>query len=112
MKGLENIIQTITSSDLTIAMLMLLITLLLKDIIVNLTNGILFYINRDFNVGDKIIFKDKEATIINIGPRYTIISTIENINDKKIEVWWYIRNDNIKKLNLGKKKGEIRWNTD
>jgi len=104
MNEIKDVVKTLVGSELTIAMIMLLVTLLLKDIIINIVNGILFYINRDFNIGDKVIFKDKYGIIINIGFRYTIISTVEEINGKEVEIWWYIRNENLKKLNLGKAK--------
>lgn len=97
---MENFTQEILKSDITVLVLGLLITLIVKDVVETLAKGLLFVLNKDFNVGDKIMYNGKIATIISIGYRQSIFEVETN----GTKVWEYVYNDRIKYLNLGKVK--------
>lgn len=97
---MENFTQEILKSDITVLVLGLSITLIVKDVVETLAKGLLFVLNKDFNVGDKIMYNGKIATIISIGYRQSIFEVETN----GTKVWEYVYNDRIKYLNLGKVK--------
>ena len=99
---MNELASTILKADLMVLLLGMLFTLIAKDIVFTIATGILFKLNRDFNVGDKILYNGKKATIISIGYRQSIFEIEEN--EDKLKVWEYIYNDRIKYQNLGKIK--------
>ena len=96
MTGLEELVTKLVKSDLIVISTTILGTLIVKDLLSGLANGVLFIMNKNFNVGDKVVLDGEDATIINIGFRQTIFE----VNG----VWVYYYNDRIKYLKLGKRK--------
>jgi len=97
---MEELAKDIINADITLLILGLLLSLIIKDLIETYAKGLLFILNKDFNVGDKIIYNGKEATIISIGFRQSIFE----IETTDMKYWEYVYNDRIKYLNLGKLK--------
>lgn len=93
---MEEAVIKLLSSDLLLLAGAMLGTLIIKDIVSNIASGLMFVLNKDFNVGDSVVLDGKEARIISIGIRQTIFE----IGD----CWVYVYNDRIKYLQLGKRK--------
>ncbi len=97
---MEELAKNILHTDIVVLILGMLLTLIVKDLIETFAKGILFKLNKDFNVGDRILYNGKEATIISIGLRQSIFE----YEIDKVKIWEYIYNDRIKNQNLGKIK--------
>lgn len=68
------------------------IGLIVKDILINVTSGILFYLNKNFNEGDHVYLDGEPALIVRIGFRYTVFE-VEKDNKR---CWRFISNDRVK----------------
>ena len=93
---MEEAVAALTSSSLLKLSTVILGTMILKDIVSGIASGLIFAFNPYFNVGDKVIMNDKDGVIVSIGWRYTIIE----VGD----IWYYVFNDRLKMLQLGKRK--------
>lgn len=80
------------------AMIAISIGLIIKDVLVNFTSGIMFYMNKNFNDGDHIYLDGEHAIIIRVGFRHTVFQVI---NEDKV-CWRYISNDRVKNHKLDK----------
>jgi len=74
-----------------------IVTLLFKDILTTLFYGLLFYLDKSFNEGDKVIVDGQKATIIKIGLRKTVFLIEET------KTWRYVVNDKVRYLKLEKR---------
>lgn len=72
--------------------------LILKDLAVKISAGIQFYLDKNFNEGDRVYLDGEPATIVKLGP-FTSVFMIEN---GRGTVWRYIQNDRIKWCKLEK----------
>lgn len=80
-------------------LLMLIITLLIKDFAVKLAKGIAFNLNKSFNEGDHVIVDGEHATIVKIGIGFTVFGVHK---EDKTYCWRYISNDRIPFIKLEK----------
>ena len=93
---MEEMVTTLVDSSMLKLSLVILVTMVVKDVISGIASGLLFAFNPYFNVGDKVVLDGKDGVIVSIGWRYTIIE----VDD----VWFYVYNDRLKTLKLGKRK--------
>jgi len=76
-----------------------IVGLLIKDIAVDIANGLLFKYAGPFKEGDHIILDGHSAVIVKIG----LITTVIGCDDpERGYIWRYIPNDRIGTLKLGK----------
>lgn len=68
------------------------IGLIVKDVLVNFTSGLLFFLNRNFNEGDLVYLDSELCRIIRIGIRYTVFE----IEKEGVVCWRFISNDRVK----------------
>jgi len=68
----------------------ILVSYLFKDWILNFIEGILFYLDKNYNEGDVVYINDKKARIIKIGIRSTVFHMIQR------GTWLSVRNERIK----------------
>ncbi len=90
-------------SDLITPFLGLLIAIItgifVKDLAIDLANGIAFRFFGPFKEGDEVILEGEKATIIKVGMTVTVFGC----NDiEKGYIWRYVPNDKIGTLKLGK----------
>ena len=85
---MDEIVSSVLASGYSKAALVLLATIVMRDMITGLASGVTFWLDRDFNVGDAVVLNGSKATIISIGFRRTIFEVDG--------VWLYIHNDRIK----------------
>ncbi len=90
-----------STSMITFIKIMFSITLslILKDIAVKMSSGLMFYLDKNFNEGDTVYIDDKKATIVKIGLLETVFMVT---NDNGEILWRYISNDRIKFTKLEK----------
>lgn len=80
-------------------MAIVIIGLLIKDVAVDIANGLLFKYAGPFKEGDKIMLDGHSAVIVKIG----LITTVIGCDDpERGYIWRYIPNDRIGTLKLGK----------
>lgn len=79
-------------------LLSLAIGMAIKDLITTFVSGFLFYLNKNFNEGDKVYLNGIESTINKIGLRQTIFE----VDNGRGITWNYVYNDRIKYLKLEK----------
>jgi len=83
-----------------LALLIVIITgIFVKDLAIDLANGVAFKLFSPFKEGDEVILDDKRATIIRIGLTVTVFGYND---DAKGYIWRYVPNDKIGNLRLGK----------
>ena len=84
-------------------LVMLVITLWIRDFAAKLAKGIMFSMNKSFQEGDKVILDGEEALIVKIGMTLTVfgVTKSEGIWDGDY-VWRYVPNDRIPFLKLEK----------
>ena len=97
---MDELTRSILNADILVLIIGMLLTLIVKDLVETLSKGLLFVLNKNFNVGDKIFYNGKQATIISIGWRQSIFEYEED----GVKIWLYLYNDRIKYQNLGKIK--------
>jgi len=97
---MDELAKLIAHTEVVELVIGLFLTLILKDLVTTFANGVLFYLNKDFNSGDKIMLNGTEAVIISIGWRQSIFE----VNVDGVKTWEYVYNDKIKNLRLGKIK--------
>jgi len=73
--------------------------MLVKDIVTQLVQGLMFRFSGQFNEGDHVLLDGCDAIIVSIGVRYTKFGI--NRGDK-VYVWRYVPNDQVKYKNLEK----------
>lgn len=83
-----------------IGLLLVIITgIFVKDLAIDLANGVAFRIFGPFKEGDEVILDAKRATVIRIGLTVTVFGYND---DEKGYIWRYVPNDKIGNLRLGK----------
>ena len=84
-------------------LVMLVVTLWIRDFAAKLAKGIMFNMNKSFQEGDKVILDGEEALIVKIGMTQTVfgVTKSEGIWDGDY-VWRYVPNDRIPFLKLEK----------
>lgn len=83
-----------------LALLIVIITgIFVKDLAIDLANGVAFRIFGPFKEGDEVILDGKRATVIRIGLTVTVFGYND---DAKGYIWRYVPNDKIGNLKLGK----------
>lgn len=80
------------------AFLTLVLGLAAKEFVVTFTSGFLFFLNRQFNEGDRIIIDGHKGIIVKIGIRQTVFG----LEEKDGYIWRFVYNDRIKYLRLEK----------
>ena len=73
--------------------------LAVKDVLFNVVQGLLFFIDPSFMPGDKVIVDGEDAIIIRIGLTTTVF---QSRGDNGSTRWRYVRNERIKFLKLEK----------
>lgn len=68
----------------------LFISYIFKDWILNFIEGILFYLDKNYDEGDLVYINSQEARIIKIGIRNTVFHMLKN------NTWLSVRNERIK----------------
>ena len=84
-------------------LVMLIVTLWIKDFAAKMAKGIMFSMNKSFQEGDKVILDGEEALIVKIGMTQTVfgVTKSEGVWDGDY-VWRYVPNDRIPFLKLEK----------
>ena len=79
-------------------LVMLIVTLWIKDFAAKMAKGIMFSMNKSFQEGDKVILDGEEALIVKIGMTQTVfgVTKSEGIWDGDY-VWRYVPNDRHRK---------------
>lgn len=80
------------------ALITIAVGLAVKDLLTTSVNGVLFFFNSDFRVGDRVYINGQKAIIIRIGFRQTIF----RIDRDDEEIWLFVFNDRIKYQSLEK----------
>lgn len=76
--------------------LIVIFTLILKDVLSSASFGFLFYLDKSFNEGDSIYINGKRATIVKISMTKSIFKMHETNR------WKYVHNSKIRDLDLEK----------
>ena len=77
----------------------LIMALMIKDIAMNFSKGLMFTFNKNFNPGDRVMIDDQEAIIISIGIGWTVFEILPKNGKKK---WRYLQNSRIPFVKLEK----------
>lgn len=89
---IEKIIETISNQTgtLVFSWIVILLSIIIKDILISLASGLLFYFDPHFQEGDVIYFENKKCIVQKIGISKTVFRTIEGNR------WIYIKNERMK----------------
>ena len=80
------------------ALMLLVITLWLKDFATKIAKGMAFKMNKSFNEGDTVILDGSDALIVKIG----LSETVFGVYSEKGYTWRYVPNERIPMLKLEK----------
>lgn len=67
--------------------------LILKDVLTQFIQGVMFRFSSQFSEGDHVIISGQDAVIVSIGMRYTKFGIVK---PDEVYVWLFIPNDQIK----------------
>lgn len=87
---------TISFIPLLIAATTFIISFIIKDLLSTFAYGLMFYFDKDFQVGDNVYIEGELATIINIKMTKSIFRMADNGN------WRYVHNSKVRYLKLEK----------
>ena len=85
------------------ALLILVITLMFKDLASKIAKGMAFKMNKSFQEGDKVILDGEKALIVKVGVTTTVFGIHKNEGELDGDyVWRYVPNDRIPFLKIEK----------
>ena len=80
-------------------LLIIIISLMIKDFATKLSKGLAFSMNKQFKEGDHVLLDDESALIVKIG----LVQTVFGVNkDSGDYIWRYVPNERISYLKLEK----------
>lgn len=94
-----NELALLITSDWSIVSTIIILSYIIKDLTIELSLGLIFFFDKDFSEGDKLIIDDQRAIILKIGMRYSVFEITKY--DGTV-TWMYIPNSLVKKMALEK----------
>jgi hypothetical protein len=100
--GLQSTIDILVMPFIGV-LVMLVVTLWIKDYAAKIAKGIAFNMNKSFREGDKVIIDGEQALIVKIGLIQTVFGVTKSEGDWDGDyVWRYVPNERIPFLKLEK----------
>lgn len=105
---MDELTKVILESDISFLILSTGLLLAFKDLLSSFVNGLLFKIDRTFNIGDNVVINGQNARIINIGFRQTIFEIEPSEENGNQLLWMYVYNERVRLLDLGIVKHNVK----